>query len=96
MEDKSTEATNHKFSDRSSIKKWVVGKISEYTDVPEEDIGEHDLIEGFGIDSAGAVTLSFDIEDALNLDESIHPEVLFKHDTIGKLTDFMFDKLITK
>ena len=57
-----------------------------------DEIGDDDLVEGFGIDSAGAVTLAFDIEEALGLENGIEPEVLFKHDTVNKLADFMLSQ----
>ena len=77
---------------RETIETWIKVKIFEYVGVPLSKMSANDSIENFGIDSAGSVSFAFDIEDYLNLDYQLEPEVLFEHHTIGKLTDFMLSK----
>ncbi len=88
-----SDAETHRiFSNRTQTKNWIIAKISEYTEIPSEEINEDDTIESFGIDSAVAVTLTFDIEEALGVDEQIEPEILFEFYTVRKLTDFILTK----
>ena len=85
-------ATVEALNNRNDVQKWIALKISEYASIPIEDVDPDVPIEEFGIDSAGAVTLGFDIEEALGLDYQIEPEVLFEHNTASTLTGFIFER----
>lgn len=71
--------------DRHELMSWLQASISEASGVPLSAVGLDDDFEQFGIDSAGAVSIIMDLEEAAGLETELEPEVLFELRTIRRL-----------
>jgi acyl carrier protein len=65
------------------IKKWLVEKIAEESDLQPETISTTAPFETFNLDSLSMITLSYDLEKILN--KELDPTFFWQHNSIDKL-----------
>jgi acyl carrier protein len=76
------------------IRAWIVGRVSELTEIPPEEIDAHQPILSYGLDSVALVRLASDLETWLGYRFRENP--LESHPTIESLARFLAEETAQK
>ncbi len=71
-----------------NIQLWLQEKIAEETDLPINEILFDVEFTDFNMDSLAILTITFDLESILNIEE-IDPSIFTEYNTINKLTTWI-------
>jgi acyl carrier protein len=71
----------------SAIQKFIIAKLAELKQLPEEDIDVHCSVFQLGLDSSGALALTGYLEDWLGV--LLDPTIFWEYSTISQLADHL-------
>ncbi|WP_372365776.1 acyl carrier protein [Candidatus Uabimicrobium sp. HlEnr_7] len=75
---------------RDDIEEWLVKKVAELTQTPEEEIDAEEPFADYGMSSMDAVNLSGELEEWLGI--RLSPTLVFDYPTIDQMAQYLSEE----